>query len=251
MIKAAPRNWFKKIWRWYIRYYQLWRYFSAVKIKGEIDPPTIKGEKPPVIYIANHTSWWDGFVAYEAYTGQSKYDHYIMMEEQNLRQFRFFTWAGVFSINKDKQSAIIESLRYAIGLLEKKHAVWLFPQGKIEHLEKRPLQFFSGVSYMLQHCPQAVVKPVTLYYSFGTEQKPEASIYFGEPIRADWTTFERKEVTTMLQAKLEQQLDMHRSWYVEQSDSLSEWSTMIRSSSTDRWFLTVKKWVKRWFLRSP
>jgi hypothetical protein len=129
--------------------------------------------------------------------------------------------------------------------------VWLFPQGKIEHLEKRPLQFFSGVSYMLQQCPQAVVKPVTLYYSFGKEQKPEASIYFGKPISADWTTLERKAVTAMLQTKLEQQLDTHRAWYVEECESLDEWTILIRSSSTDRWFLSAKKWVKRWFLRSP
>lgn len=257
MIKANPQTWYKTLFRIYNRYYLLPGHFSVIRRKGTIDPPlAADGKRPPVIYVANHTNWWDGMVAYENYIRASSYQHFIMMDEKQLRQFRFFTRIGVFSIDKTKGSAIIETLEYAADLLRQQHAVWIFPQGEIEHLEKRPLQFSSGVAFLLERCPDAVVVPVAMYYSFGFKQKPEVDLWFGEPLRRVWADLSRKQITGLLSETVEHQLDQLRERYmvvaplIRELDDDPAFVTVYRSRTTDEWFLIAKKWVRRWFMRS-
>jgi 1-acyl-sn-glycerol-3-phosphate acyltransferase len=265
MIRAAEKRWFKKIWHIYVRYYLLWRHFSIIRLKGNVDPLDTEGapfdkKTPSVIYIANHSNWWDGLLAYDAYLPRSRYKHFIMMDEKQLRDFKFFTFVGVFSIDKSKSSAIMESLNYATTLLRQQHAVWIFPQGDIAHLEKRPLDFFSGVGYLLQQCPDAVVVPVTMYYSFCHLQRPEASLWFGAPLAHAWDDLDRKEITKYLRDQLEIQLNEHRDLYISgaiggvnpmvaDNDSHAHgFKATLRITTTDEWFVGFKKWVKRWFM---
>jgi 1-acyl-sn-glycerol-3-phosphate acyltransferase len=211
----------------------------------------LPNQKPPVIYIANHSNWWDGLLVYDAYLARSTYKHYIMMDEKQLSQFRFFSRAGAFSIDKSRPSGVVESLQYAAELLRMRQAVWIFPQGDIVHLEKRPLQFFSGVSYLLHQCPDAVVVPVTLYYSFAFKQKPEASLWFGAPVAEAWGQMERREMTETLRQVLERQLDAHRDLYMENGPSEApQFVPILRARTTDEWFVIFKKWVRRWLRRS-
>jgi 1-acyl-sn-glycerol-3-phosphate acyltransferase len=264
MIRAAESNWFKRVWHFYVRYYLLWRHFSILRLKGEIDTPQMfaSGKElrhKPVIYIANHSNWWDGLLAFDAYLPRTTYKHFVMMDEKQLRHYQFFTKLGVFSIDKTKPSAVMESLQYATELLREQHAVWIFPQGDIEHLEQRPIRFFSGVAYLLQQCPEAVVVPVTLYYSFCHRQRPEASIWFGDVVAQPWQEWERKATTVYLREHLQTQLDVHRQLYMdgvlggpaetfEQADHGFE--TTLRVRTTDEWFVQFKRWVKSWFMRS-
>ena len=160
---------------------------------------------------------------------------------------------------------MVESLQYAAELLRKQYAVWIFPQGDIEHLEKRPIRFFSGVAYLLQQCPDAVVVPVTMYYSFCHRQRPEASIWFGDAASQPWQQWERKVTTAHLRDLLQTQLDEHRNFYMdgvlggpeEQAEHAEQveqtvhgFETTLRVRTTDEWFVQFKRWVKSWFMRS-
>jgi 1-acyl-sn-glycerol-3-phosphate acyltransferase len=174
-----------------------------------------------------------------------------MMDEKQLSQFRFFSRAGAFSIDKSRPSGVVESLQYAAERLRMREAVWIFPQGDIFHLEKRPLQFFSGVGYLLHQCPDAVVVPVTLYYSFAYKQKPEASLWFGAPVAESWGQLERREITETLRLLLEQQLDAHRDLYMEKGSlEAPQFVPILVTRTTDEWFVIFKKWVRRWLRRS-
>jgi 1-acyl-sn-glycerol-3-phosphate acyltransferase len=249
MIKAAPKQWYKRLFYLYNRYYLLRRHFATIRLRGTIDP-SLNNRRKPLLFVANHANWWDGMVAYDSYYPRSSYQHYIMMDEKQLRQFRFFTGLGVFSIDKTQGSAIIESLQYASERLQAGEAVWIFPQGEIAHLEKRPIQFSSGVSYLLEHCPQTVVVPVTLYYSFCQQQKPEASIWYGPALEMKWETIDRKERTKVIQMNVEHQLNQHRDFYMRDEIEQADFEVILQSKTTDEWFLSVKRWLKKWLTRS-
>lgn len=218
MIPAHRNKRFEAIFGPYNERYLLRRQFHTLFRRGEVN----QAEDKPVLYMMNHSSWWDGLVVYHLILQDRKRKHYMMMDEKQMKRYPFFRKIGAFSIDKSSVRGITESLRYASGLLKQKEAVWLFPQGDIYHQEARPLQFASGIGYLLERCPEAIVQPVTAYYSMTIHQKPVASLWFGDPIAADWTQLERKVIVQLLRDQLEAQLDEHRSLTLRTNDGHAE-----------------------------
>lgn len=66
----------------------------------------------------NHSSWWDGLLAYHAAGKLPGKRHYFMMEEEQLRKYAFFRKLGAYSINPGSPGDARASLRYTAGLLE-------------------------------------------------------------------------------------------------------------------------------------
>ncbi len=206
MIESRKSPLFEAVFRMYNRHYLIRRAFRSVTIDGMIDPP---GQQPAV-YVMNHSSWWDGLLVYAAVTRHSERSHYMMMEERQLARYRFFRRIGAFSIDQSSTAGIRASFRYAAGLLKEGHSVWLYPQGEIAHLERRPLGFRSGAGLLLQLVPEATAVPVTLYARFGFHQKPEAALRFGNPIQRDWHAAGRAEIARELEEAVTTQLDQMR-----------------------------------------
>lgn len=161
----------------------------------------------PVIFIANHSSWWDGLLFFLLNERVWQQDIHIMMDKAGLERFPFFRWLGAFSVDRTRPKEIMESLRYAQSLLEAGKSVILFPQGAEQHLETRPLVFQSGAVYLMEKCPDVSVIPVTLYYSFGRERKPDVWVCQHPPItftdldgtvRADRTAALQNHFTALL-----------------------------------------------------
>ncbi|HZU02608.1 MAG TPA: hypothetical protein VFA10_23270, partial [Ktedonobacteraceae bacterium] len=63
----------------------------------------------PLIICANHSSWWDGYVAAVVERALSV-DTYLMMEEAQLSRYFFFRWAGCFSVNRHNPRSALQSL---------------------------------------------------------------------------------------------------------------------------------------------
>ena len=162
----------------FFRLNSLWdikRHFHEVIIEGNYEE---KGK--PILIIANHMSWWDGFwVVYFRQKVVKRKFHYMMLEDQ-LRKNWFLRFAGGFSINKNSKT-IIETLNYTQKLLEDpKNMVVIFPQGKIESHYKTILKFEKGIQRIVNKSKNAqVLFMVHLldYYSF---KKPTLHIYFKE-----------------------------------------------------------------------
>lgn len=162
----------------------------------------------PVIFIANHSSWWDGLLFFILNYTVWKHDIHMMMHEKNLRKFKFFRYLGAFSIDKQNPKDIIRSLQYAEELLKQGKSVVLFPQGDEYHQEIRPLAFHNGIAYLLQKHPEVPVIPITFYYSFRHAQKPEVWIEQGMSISSkEMAGHSRKEKTEFLQQLVTSQLD--------------------------------------------
>lgn len=246
MISAQKKEWFEKLFERYNEHYLLRRHFHTLAMRGHIEAAA---SDRPIVYIMNHSSWWDGLTVYHAARFAGHRQHYYMMDEKQLSRYRFFHKLGAFSIDKESLRGILQSLRYAADLLEAGNSVWIYPQGDIYHLEERPLYFQNGIGYLLERCPQAVVQPVSAYYTLGMNQKAEATLWFGEPVHHNWAAFGRKGIASNLQELLERQLDAHRALAIAAPDGQLQGfrPLLIGSLSTNEVFDAFKRRASRWF----
>lgn len=214
-------------------------------MKGAVDP----NEKLPVLYLANHSSWWDGLILFLLTEKASELDHYMMMEEKQLKQYAFFRKLGAFPVQKENLKSVKQALMTAKKNMQAGGAVWLFPQGKIMHQDIRPLELEGGASFLVRQFEQVVVKPVTLHYTFNQFQKPTVSALFGEDTLVSGGALRRKDVTHLLRDLLETQLNAHQAQVIADPDfsNNQEFRQMTRTSqSTSDAFDSFKKWVKTW-----
>lgn len=160
---------------------QLKRYFRKVCINGNFED-----NGKPLLLIANHFSWWDGFIQIWLNNKIFKRKFHVIMLEQQLREFMILNKGGAFSIKKNSRS-IVESLDYTAGLLkQKENMLLIFPQGEIQTLYTHDFVFEKGVEYILKKLngEVQVVFNVNLvdYFSY---KKPALNIYFAQYTPAD------------------------------------------------------------------
>lgn len=217
MIPAEQAPAFRALFDLYNRRYLLPRSFRRVSVSGKLDAGVAR--ERPILYIANHSSWWDGLLLYHLWRRSGEHNHYVMMDEAQLSQYRFFRKLGAYSVDKSSPGASRASLRYTESLLGEGARVWLFPQGDIRHLESRPLELQRGAAHLLRRVPQTAVVPVTFYYTSGLHSKPEASLTVGEPIEEDWAALGGQAATQRLTDALTGQLDRHRARVIAATDN--------------------------------
>jgi 1-acyl-sn-glycerol-3-phosphate acyltransferase len=144
ILKAKHHFVIYPFFKWYTGFI-IHRHFSAVRIIGDFHDKQL-----PVLIIANHSSWWDGFWA--EYVNQKvlhRKTHFMMLEKQ-LRKYWVFKYTGGFSINKQSRS-MIETLNYTSELLnDGNNMVLMFPQGEIQSQHNPSIKFESGLSRILK-----------------------------------------------------------------------------------------------------
>ena len=159
----------------------LWSHFDRVwlKVEGPIPQPA---DGPLIVYM-NHTSWWDGYMAFvlNRVLLRSRFEGYAMMEEAQLRRYRFFSWSGAFSVHRQDARSAMRSVAYIGRLLAERRdrCLYIFPQGEIAPNDRRPLEIFGGVAHIARRAGGATLWPVALRYEFRGEQRPEAFLRIG------------------------------------------------------------------------
>ncbi len=214
MLKVRRSRLYTFWFEWYSRR-QFRRYFNSVRVFVESGVRKMD-LRTPVIFYANHAYWWDGFWS-PLCTGQFFHQRlHIIIELQQLQKHRFFTRIGAFSLDRSRPKSWPATLRYAAELLtddnERQNALWIFPQGKIEHVDKRPLVFFKGAasiaSRVLEKIPQLYVVSIVSRIEYLGEQKPELFLSFREPrlvFREDYTG--ANDLNAYMQKMTESHLD--------------------------------------------
>ncbi len=181
MIKAAHSGWFEQIFRSYI-FRLLRKSFAGIYIYGDI-PSTAPAI--PVVLAPNHSTWWDGFLIYLLNVKVFKRPFYLMVTEDQLRSFRFFAKVGAYSIPLESRKGMMESLQYTLELLDEHSKpaslVCIFPQGDLVSWFQRPLDFRSGLEWVLTRYQGSVsIIPVAIKAELCAEQRPEVFVLFGE-----------------------------------------------------------------------
>jgi hypothetical protein len=164
----------------------IWSHFARVWLR--IDGPTPTPADGPLIFYMNHPSWWDGYMAIvlNRLVLRNRFQGFCMMDEQQLRRYRFFSWIGAFSVNRGDPRSAMRSVAYIGRLLAERRdrALAIFPQGEITPNDRRPLTMFSGIAHIARRAGGAALWPVALRYEFRGEQRPEAFLRAGPVHRA-------------------------------------------------------------------
>lgn len=191
MIKANKSPLFEFIFERYNRWL-IGRRFDSVLLKSEADLLSHQSSLP-IIFCMNHSSWWDGLIAYFL-SRRFHLNGYWMMEEKQLKNLRPFTWLGAFSVVREDAREAAASIKYAINVLKGKRdtALWIFPQGEILPNDVRPIKFFNGIQTIAERVSPCIVVPIALRYEFLGNYKPSIFANIGIPIsiqaEGEWST---------------------------------------------------------------
>ena len=166
--------------------YKLRQGFHQIHAQG-LEPlrASLADEVGGTLFLANHSCWWDLFLVH--FLNESiPVDGYGMMEHFNMVRFGFFRRIGAFSVDRTDPASVRASLEYAAGLLRApRSGVWIFPQGKIETNDARPLTFQPGIRALVRRAGRVRVVPVAFRYDFWQDERPEALVRFGAPTWVD------------------------------------------------------------------
>ncbi|WP_226675102.1 lysophospholipid acyltransferase family protein [Rossellomorea aquimaris] len=232
MIEPKKSKRFQQLFSGYLSY-QLKKHFYRVWIDDR--RTSVKPDSGHLV-LANHSSWWDGLLVFYLNHKVIQEDSYAMMSQKGMEDYPFFRKIGAFSVNPDSPKDLVTSLRFAEKCLQEKKTVWIFPQGKEEHLEKRPISFMSGPGYLCERNPGITVTTVTFYYTFRHDQRPELFIRVCDEETGQ--TSSREERTNMLRVHLETRIDHLKADIIQ--DDISGFEQMLKG------FPTNSEWLSFW-----
>lgn len=230
----ARRNFLGELLVFWLGRRGLWKAFRAVRFRAAGPLPASPDRlTEPLIFYANHNTFWDGYLAHVLFRQVYGLEGYLMMDLQQMRRFKFFSWAGVFSVDRANGRQAMRSLDYIAGELQggPGRALWIFPQGEISPQERRPLGFQSGLARLIRRVGPCYVYPVAVRYEFFTQSQPEFLISVGE---ARHFTGQEKPDHRALAAELEQtlQTELDRLKADVNSLNLADFITIIRGKSS-------------------
>ena len=144
MLTANHHRFIYPFFQYYTEYL-LKRRFHSVQIFGDFEDRGL-----PVLLIANHIGWWDGFWAMHLMLKVLHRKFYFMMQEDQLLKYRFFNKTGAFSVRKSSREAL-QSLSYASSLLEESsNMVLIYPQGQLHSLYNSDFHFQRGLGRLIE-----------------------------------------------------------------------------------------------------
>jgi 1-acyl-sn-glycerol-3-phosphate acyltransferase len=139
----------------------------------------------PVLLVANHTSWWDGFILWELQrrlrpNGRVR----SLMLESGMREHALFRWLGGIPMRPGDPVSIRQAFRAAREERERfgrQLAIVYLPQGKIWPATRRPLGFQRGVELLARELDPITVVPIGIHAELLTSPKPSLFVAIGEP----------------------------------------------------------------------
>jgi len=161
---------------WFFHHYLLWivgRNFHEVKLKHSV----VNTDKA-VLLLANHFSWWDGFLMYYVNHKLLGKKFHVMILEETMRQVSFFKYMGAFSVHKSSRD-MMASLNYAADLLNNpQNMVLVFPQGKLYSNFIDQVAFQKGLMKIIGGARQNfdLLFAATFVENF-KHKKPAATVY--------------------------------------------------------------------------
>lgn len=141
------------------------RRLRRTPIVGLPDPATLPTDLPLVL-VANHTSWWDGFLLRDVQLAlRPRSPMYTVMTRRELRRFPFLRLLGGTGLDTESRTGALSMMRsLGTALRHRPDAVVVyFPQGRIRPSWARPLEFRRGVELLLRSVGPCTVLPVGLH----------------------------------------------------------------------------------------
>jgi chlorobactene lauroyltransferase len=217
MLEANKNVFFEKLFAVY-NLNLLKRRFYSFQVSG-LDFLFNKSANIPLIIYCNHSSWWDGLIAFQL-SHKTGLDSFVMMEEKHLRKLFLFRRLGAFSVVRENAREAFKSIDYAAELLRNssERTLWIFPQGEILPNDLRPLKLYNGLTKIIEKLGKCSTASLSIRYEFLGEFKPQIFVKIEEPrtiiVNED---FNLKQLTEMLTAHLTENLDSLKNDFINQN----------------------------------
>ncbi len=181
------------------------RHFAAVHLHSPAAPPAWLGEGP-TIFVANHTNWWDGFLAYLV-GRELGTTFYVLMEAQHLARYRFFLRVGALPLDRASASRAYADLERAREAMMPGAGLWVFPQGA-RRSAAEPLEALEAGAAQLALRADAPVRicPVGFRYGYIGEHLPEAFAWVGSSWTVQPGAGDRRALTREIGARITEAL---------------------------------------------
>ncbi|HQU74203.1 MAG TPA: lysophospholipid acyltransferase family protein [Calditrichia bacterium] len=181
MITANPNRGAAWIFGPYLNH--LFRgHFQAFHLLGEIPEtdPTL-----PLVFMPNHSTWWDGFFVWWLNKSLFQRPFYVMMLAEQLQRFSFFRRLGAYGLDPGNAKSTVQALRYTVERLAETPPPTLcfFPQGELLPWQNNNLRLREGISWISAHSPGKITAlPLGIRVEMLAQQRPEVFFAFGRPV---------------------------------------------------------------------
>lgn len=144
-----------------------------------------------VLLLANHFSWWDGFLLFQLNRICFRKKFHVMITEENYRQVWFLKFLGGFSVKKNSRSSI-ETLAYAGQLLnDPQNLVLIFPQGKLHSHYVDRVDFQKGLINLVNSSNKKFQYIfAAVFTDYFQHRKPSVMCYLQNYDGAEFNNFE-------------------------------------------------------------
>jgi 1-acyl-sn-glycerol-3-phosphate acyltransferase len=146
--------------------------------------PTLEQLDPslPLLLVANHTSWFDGFLLREVHRSLRPAGplHTIMLERE-LRGRPILRMLGGMGFDPERPATFRKVLRglERMPTHPAPPTISFFPQGKIFPSFRNPLGFHGGVELLARHLGASHILPVGIHLEGGNRTRPRAFLSAG------------------------------------------------------------------------
>lgn len=193
-----------------VRLFRLgFRPFQRLRLHTVLHLPTglrIPDDRP-VLFVANHVSWWDGFLLLDLHRAVAP-DRplYTPMLARELREHPVLRHLGALPLEHT-----VAGVRTLLRELERQRArdprfcVTFFPQGRIRPSWSRPLGLQPGIELLVERLAPCTVVPVALHIEPLNRLRPTAFVHVGAGIHAG-SRLRREDIDARLRIQLDQLL---------------------------------------------
>ena len=139
MLQSRKSTFIFKLYSWYLSNI-INRDFSGFTFND----PNIK-EDEAVLLLANHFSWWDGFLMFHINKKLFKKKFHVLVTDEDYYKHPFLKYMGAFAADK-KGKDTLETLIHAGKLLDDPaNLVLIFPQGRLYASSVPSVSFEKGI----------------------------------------------------------------------------------------------------------
>ena len=176
--RPPPRDPVTPVARWFAWYFRRLarRHFAGIHWASSDDPA--RWDDTPILVVANHSTWWDGPLAY-LLTAQLGRTFHVAMEARHLARHAYFALIGAHSLRRTSSAERYADLEWLGRALRPGAMLWVFPQGERRPAREHPHPLERGAAHLaLTRAPVRVV-PVGIRLAHLSEQLPEAFLRAG------------------------------------------------------------------------
>ena len=138
----------------------------------------------PLVYCANHLSWWDGFLVRQLHQQiRPGAPFRAVMLDRELQSRGILKALGGLGIEPGSLASGRRLLR-TVKALPRDAGVAFFPQGRLRPQDPRPLGFRSGISRVIRALSPAVVLPIGIRLLPGKDHRVDAFVSVGTALPA-------------------------------------------------------------------